>query len=548
MVISRSLLYLFLLFSLCVNAQKLRKADKITIGNLQSHIKFLSSDQLEGRRAGTKGEKLAMEYISAQFAKIGLTPKGDDATYYQKFSIWEGKNFEEKSSLFINDDSINMNAFFPLPGSPVTSLESLPSIGLRETGVPWFLDIREDLLAQKNNPHFDLTRFLAERAKNAFQKGATGLFVYDSATAVEPEYNPKQKMDSLPIPVIFIKSDIAKKYFNDETEVLNIKLKVEFTENIRTAHNVIGYIDNHSATTAIVGAHYDHLGFGEDGNSLMTPGKRLIHRGADDNASGIAALIELSRLLKASALKNNNYLIVAFSGEELGLFGSKFFVSNPPVDLASANYMINMDMIGRLDENTKTLIVGGYGTSPAWSAILKKAGVGRNFVPRYDSSGAGPSDHTSFYEKDIPVLFFFTGIHGDYHKPTDEAAKINYTGEYQVLQYIIKVIEAANKSGKLAFTPTRNTFAQTNSTFSVTLGIRPDYGFNGNGVRVDAVSAGRAAEQAGLKLGDVVVQLGDFPITTLEDYMQALNNFKKGDKTTVKVKRANDTIEAEVSF
>lgn len=279
----------------------------------------------------------------------------------------------------------------------------------------------------------------------------------------------------------------------------------------------------------------------------MRTGEKLIHNGADDNASGTAALIELSRMLKKSKLKSNNYLFIAFSGEELGLFGSKHFTDHPTVDLSTANYMINMDMVGRLNDS-KTVTIGGYGTSPLWAQIFNNAGSNPNIVNRYDSSGTGPSDHTSFYRKNIPVLFFFTGVHSDYHKPSDDVDKLNITGEYRIVQYIYKIVESANRSGKIVFTKTREQQLATGARFTVTLGIMPDYTFNGNGVKVDGVSEGRPAEKAGLKTGDVVVQLGDYPVTSIENYMNALNKFKKGDKTTVKVKRAESTVDAEVTF
>jgi hypothetical protein len=303
----------------------------------------------------------------------------------------------------------------------------------------------------------------------------------------------------------------------------------------------------------IIGAHYDHLGHGEDGTSRELQQKNQIHNGADDNASGTAALIELARILKGSKLKHNNYLFVAFSGEELGLFGSKFFTAHPAVDLSSINYMINMDMVGRLNDSTHVLTIGGYGTSPSWGQIYEQTGKNRlynnNLVFRFDSSGTGPSDHTSFYLKNIPVLFYFTGLHPDYHKPTDDVDKINYTGEMNVIKHVYSVIEAEDKQKqKLAFTKTRENQTMTSARFSVTLGIMPDYTFNGNGVRVDGVSENRPAQKAGLKTGDVITSLGENKVTTLESYMQALGKYKKGDKTTVSYLRDGKTLSSDVEF
>jgi len=375
------------------------------------------------------------------------------------------------------------------------------------------------------------------------------LIVYNSGTGNDGlQFDGKEKAEPLDIPVIYVQKDIAKKYFGDESATVEIKLRAAFTDKKRTGHNVLGYIDNGAPATVIIGAHFDHLGYGEDNNSLYRGAEKQIHNGADDNASGIAALIELAKLLKNGKLKKNNYLFAAFSGEEMGLYGSKYFTEHPSIDLSKANYMINMDMIGRLNDSSKTLTIGGYGTSPAWAPLLGAANTDQNLINRYDSSGMGPSDHTSFYLKDIPVLFFFTGGHSDYHRPSDDTDKINYTGEYRVLKYIYKIIESANTKGKLAFSKTRDMPTAGNTTLNVTMGILPDYTFTGTGVRADAISDGRPAQKAGLKAGDVIIQLGSYPVVSVESYMQVLNKFNKGDKTTVKVKRGNETIEANVQF
>lgn len=320
----------------------------------------------------------------------------------------------------------------------------------------------------------------------------------------------------------------------------------------RSGKNVIGYIDNGAQRTVVIGAHYDHLGFGEDNTSLYRGKDKQIHNGADDNASGTAALIELARMLKASGSKTNNYLFIAFSGEELGLFGSKFFVQHPTVDLSSTNYMINMDMVGRLNDSTKTLTVGGYGTSPAWGQLYSQQGKEALYPAatyRFDSSGTGPSDHTSFYQKGIPVLFYFTGLHSDYHKPTDDVEKINLAGEAAVVQHVYSLVRAASKlPGKISFSKTREVQMGTATRFSVTLGILPDYTFSGAGVRIDGVSEGKAAQKAGLREGDVITSLDDHRTTSMESYMQALSSFKKGDKAAVHYTRAGKALVTTAEF
>ncbi|HTH30697.1 MAG TPA: M20/M25/M40 family metallo-hydrolase, partial [Lacibacter sp.] len=347
------------------------------------------------------------------------------------------------------------------------------------------------------------------------------------------------------IPVIWLQKHIADKIAADPSAMQDIKLKVEQGDKIRKGHNVVGYINNNVANTIIIGAHYDHLGYGEDNNSRNT-GAAAIHNGADDNASGTAALLELSRLLKAEGVKTSNYLFIAFSGEELGLYGSKYFTDHPTVALNTVNYMINMDMVGRFNDTAKTITVGGIGTSPTWSTLINEKKPA--FSIKIDSSGTGPSDHTSFYRKDIPVLFFFTGLHTDYHKPSDDFDKINYKGQLLIVKYITRLVARSSKEPKLAFTKTREQQTTTSARFTVSMGIMPDYTFSGNGVKVDGVSEGRAAQKAGLKAGDVVTKLGEFNVSSVEAYMQALSKFKKGDATKVKVKRGNDELEFDIVF
>lgn len=542
-------LFLFLFISVAASSQKLKKTDKTIIANLRGHIFYLADDKLEGRRTGTKGEKLAMEYISNQFKIVGLSPLGTDQ-YYQVFDIKEGKQINPATYFTINNNSLQPGKdFFPFPFSPNKKIEASPSIAVQEADMPWLIDLSEILEENKNNPHFDLNEYIRNNSAKAVDRGATAIILYNSSSLEDNlEFNGKDKSPELAAPVIYVSKDAAKKYFADKTATLDMKLKTDIGEKKRTGCNVIGYIDNKAATTVVLGAHFDHLGYGEDGNSMLRTGEKLIHNGADDNASGTAALIELARLLKSSRLNHNNYLFIAFSGEELGLFGSKYFTEHPTIDLNSVNYMINMDMVGRLNDSTKVLSVGGFGTSPQWASVINPREKKLPFIIKIDSSGTGPSDHTSFYLKNIPVLFFFTGQHKDYHRPTDDADKINYTGELVVINYINGVITNLNKENeKLAFLKTRETTNRA-TAFKVTLGIMPDYTYEGSGVRADGVTEGRPAAKAGIKTGDIIIQLGDYPVSSLDTYMQALGKFNKGDKTKVKFKRGTETLESAVEF
>lgn len=552
---------LLLTLSGCTVFKKSTSLNKLE-PSLRAHVSYLADDKLEGRRTGTPGEKLAMEYIAQQFQKIGLAPKGTEQ-FYQPFSVNEGvemkggttltitKSFSEGAAatknLIINKD------FFAFPYSANGSVTGTATTGLREIGSPWLIDIDVVLEDNSNNPHFDLPGYIYEYSKTAKTKGATALIWYNAGKKEDKlSFNGKDKSPKVDIPVLYVNNVIINGITKEDEEgVFNFNGMVQLGEKTRSGSNVIGWIDNKAATTVIIGAHFDHLGYGEDGNSRYEKKEAAIHNGADDNASGTATLIELSSVLKQSPAKNNNYLFIAFSGEELGLYGSKYFTDHPTIDLAGVNYMINMDMVGRLNDSTRSVTIGGFGTSPTWASLINKPTAPRkekNLSIKIDSSGSGPSDHTSFYRKDIPVLFYFTGLHTDYHKPSDDADRINYKGMVQILKHVSQVVEGANEKGKLAFLKTREAQTTTTARFSVSMGIMPDYTYSGNGVRADGVTEGRAAQKAGLKAGDIVLQIGEYKVSSMESYMQTLGRFKKGDKTKVIYQRGAEQFTVEIQF
>ncbi|WP_019670831.1 M28 family peptidase [Eudoraea adriatica] len=308
-----------------------------------------------------------------------------------------------------------------------------------------------------------------------------------------------------------------------------------------TGTNVIGFIDHGAANTVVIGAHYDHLGLGGEGS--LYKGEPAVHNGADDNASGVAVLLDLARKIKETEL-SKNYLFITFSGEEMGLLGSNFFTKNPTLDLDGVSYMLNLDMVGRLRED-KTLSVSGTGTSPIWPQVLNTSNPGFKLV--FNESGVGPSDHTSFYLQDIPVLHFFTGQHEDYHKPTDDAEKLNYEGMRLISSYLFNLVKELDDDQKLAFRKTKNESEEV-PRFKVALGVVPDYLFDGKGMRIDGISEDKPAQKAGLQKGDIVVRLGDSTVVDMMSYMRALSAFEPGDSTTVSVKRNDQTLKARIIF
>ena len=537
------LLILVLVLPLGLVAQKLSKSDRILIQNLKGHIQLLASDELEGRRAGDIGEQKAIDYIIEQYRGSAVQPMGDNG-FIQSFSIDEGKKFGTNGFLKINNQPAIIDSdFFALSNSGVAKFLSKASINLSESKQVWFRDVNDILEENANNPHFDINEWLVTTTISLKSKGAVALFLHNSGTMIDNiQFNKYDTSKALSIPVVYFTKKGYAKYFNDELGTYDIEGDIHFEHPKRTAHNVVGFIDNHANNTIILGAHLDHLGYNQDKHGLDL--NNFIHNGADDNASGTAALIELAKALTKKAPKNNNYLIIHFSGEELGLLGSKYWLDHPTYN-GTFNYMINMDMVGRYDTARK-LTIGGYGTSSKWSEILAKTPT--SLLTHYDSAGTGPSDHASFYRKDMPVLFMFTGSHADYHKATDDWDKVNYEGEKEVIRLVQNIIKTTDSYGKLDFLKTREQSMGKSTKFTVSLGVMPDYAFTGTGVRIEGTSQGKLGEKIGLKSADILLQLGDYKLIDVMGYMQALGKFKKGDKTILTIKRGAEEIKFDIQF
>jgi hypothetical protein len=519
--------------------------DKKSIKHLKADISYLASDSLQGRRTGSAGEKLAGDYIINHYTKNGIAAY--KSNYRYPFNFVNGKEIMPLTQIRVNGTPITDRGIaFPAPftaNSKKMNSDAMP--GVYEEGNIWVMPLYADS-DEANDAHFDWEKYAYEKTKEAVKNGATGVLFYDSyGSKYTPEFNKKSEYEALDIPVFVLnnkgyKACIENKEGNVIVDAMGVLKKLEMTGT-----NIAAYIDNHAKYTVVLGAHYDHLGHGEDGNSMNAKKDGQIHNGADDNASGTTALMQLASRINNSKLKTYNYMFISFSGEELGLLGSKAFVKEHKLDSNSIAYMVNMDMVGRLNDSTHALTVGGVGTSPTWTKIIDKSNPAFKIV--YDSSGVGPSDHTSFYYQGIPVLFFFTGLHTDYHKPSDDADKINYEGEASVIDYVYDVVSKMSKEPRPVFTPTKQS-AVGKVKFKVTLGIMPDYSFQEGGVRVDGVTENRPAIRAGIKAGDVIVQLGDTKVNGMQSYMEALSKFVEGNTTTVKVLREGKEVEMPIEF
>ena len=321
--------------------------------------------------------------------------------------------------------------------------------------------------------------------------------------------------------------------------------EVKFNQDTDTkinAKNIIAFIDNEKKNTVIIGAHYDHIGYG--GQYSLDRGINEIHNGADDNASGTAMLLSLAKQLNNKNDLENNYLFIAFSAEELGLIGSRYFVNSDVFKKESINFMINLDMVGRLNAE-KELSIFGVGTSSIFKQVVNS--MNNNFKLKIIEDGTGPSDHTSFYNKDIPVLFFHTGSHENYHRPSDDVNLINYKGMSEISNYIIDIIDELETYNKLEFKETISN-QPTVARFNVSLRVMPDYVFEGDGMKASQIIKGGPADDAGLIDGDVIIMLGENEVKDVYDYMNSLSKFEKGDSTKVIVLRSGKKLEFEVKF
>lgn len=358
---------------------------------------------------------------------------------------------------------------------------------------------------------------------------------------------------------------IAADYLSKQFKAMNLKpfkgtsYLQEFTYKVRlnphdstqvadnSGRNVIAYLDNKASKTIVIGAHYDHLGVNEHNNSTKPNSKGEIHNGADDNASGVAGVLELARMYSQNKTTEKvNYVFALFSGEEDGLIGSKKLAETIKTAYPNVITMLNMDMIGRLNDK-KEMTVGGVGTSPNFSKLAEK-NKPAGFNITLDESGVGPSDHTSFYLKDIPVLFFFTGTHSDYHKPSDDADKINYYGVQHCVDFAFRLLSDISNEEKIEFTKTKMNAAKTRPKYKVTLGVMPDYSDHGDGLHIDGVTEGRPAHEAGMKEGDIITKIGDCSITEVYSYMECLGKFNVGDEVQVTFSRNGVKQTVKVKF
>lgn len=551
----KNITLLFLLIGTALQAQNCDLMSYDRMESLRQHLEFLASDELAGRKPGTEGALAARNYIGRKFENAGLQKIFSEG-YFQVFPVPDKVQVDKKKTLLIIDGKNLMlnEAFYPTKHSANAAAEGktiyvefgieseeLDRDDIDDKKLPGKIAVMEIGSPDGIHPHSEFIAFhdISERVENLQKKGATGVILVDSKEQTRDPEKEYKSLSAATIPVIFVSEADWAKTLRKATEV---RFEVLQNEKSLKAYNVGGLLNNNAKQTVVIGAHYDHLGMGGE-SSLFRDEEPQIHNGADDNASGTSALLELAGFLSSTEDNNfskYNYLFLAFSGEEMGLLGSNYFVKNVPED-TRFHYMLNMDMIGRMEEGK--LQVNGTGTSPIWDEIFQ--GIECSIDLKFSESGVGPSDHTSFYYQDVPVLHFFTGTHSDYHKPTDDVDKINLKGMIQTMNLMLKIISVSPL--EMEFTETKNE-SMSAPRFSVTLGVMPDYMFDGKGMRIDGVTEGRPADKAGLKTGDVVTKMGKATVSDMMSYMKALGQYKEGDKTEVEYMRDGKLKSTTVQF
>ncbi len=514
-------------------------------------IAVLSHDSMMGREAGAVEELKSRDYLVQEFKKLGLKPYFD-GSYMQWFEFKDGIDYSQGTTLTFGDKNLKAGSdFYPISrsangtykgaaiyvGFGIKTADGSTNDYAKLTDLSGKAFIIE-LSAPKG---FDKAgKYAAEASMDgkidmAISLGAKAvIFVNNDPDFTDPRARMSNRADRSDIPVVVVMSNDFHNL--QPAQQMELSLEINLQKITKKAYNVAGYMDRGAAKTLILGAHYDHLGMG--GETSRYKGEPKVHNGADDNASGVAGVMEMARYFSSINNLNYNILFLAFSGEEKGLLGSNAFVKSNYFSKEKTLAMINFDMLGRLDSTKKVLTLIGTGTATEWDTLIAQT-PNHGLTIKKSASGVGGSDQMSFYQQEVPVLFFFTGLHNDYHTPDDDIEKINLQGEMDVLAFATDLMGKLQKYEKLTFAKTKDEDQGKSRSYKngVTLGIVPDFSSEVPGVGVGSVIQDKPAQKAGLQSGDVIIKLGDVEIKDMPDYMKALRNIKVGDKTKVVVLR-----------
>ncbi len=574
-------------------------SNEITGLELQQHIKYLASDELKGRMSGEEGNRLAAQYIANEFTRYRLQPVGDHGTYFQSFeflsSIKEGKH--NSLSVVVNTTRIPFTLdkdFRPISFSSDTSVSSqlvFAGYGISADSLHYDdysnIDVKNKIVVvlryspggKTGDTIYTKYSPLMVKTYTARDKGASGIIfvsgpVDDQAASLVSFKYPVLAASGMAVGSMtwtafdsilhFSGKDLYALQHEINSSVtphsfvlpnVTVSWKTDVEKVYATTANILGLLEGSDPVlkdeVVVIGAHMDHLGMGGEGSGSLKPDTVAIHHGADDNASGTAGLLEAAQFFSAQRkTMKRSILFTSFSGEELGLLGSDYYTKHPAIPLSKTVAMLNMDMIGRMKDST--LVVEGMGTSPHWEELAKKENSHFSFNLKLKPDGFGPSDHASFYAKDIPVLFFFTNLHEDYHRPSDTWDKINYHDEQRVVDFVTRIgFDILNDSTRPSFTKVVASSPQPGGDragIQVSLGIMPDYADESVGLKISGTRTGSPAEKAGLKSGDIIVKFGGKDIRNIYDYMYLLGNYKAGDEVIVVIKRGNEEISMKATL
>jgi aminopeptidase YwaD len=563
---------------------------EISENKIKKDLYYLSSDSMKGRRPGSVESTMAAMYIRRQFSDAGLTLLAEKGL--QKFDVlYESKLGKLNELTFLGYKGLPGVDYTPYSFSEnarVTAVCTFAGYGfnIHEDSLQWEdysgLDVKGKwviILRGDPEPEKSDSRFLPyseERGKVLIAKdnGAAGV-IFVSGTGMEKNDTLVPLMydksgASAGIPVVNIKRSVAdlllkpsgktveeiEKLLNETKKPYSFPLAVEVKAVVQVAQqrgmteNVVGMVEGSDPKLKneyiVVGGHFDHLGMGGQGSGSRMPDTTAVHNGADDNASGIAGVIALAeKFASAGHRPKRSIIFVAFTGEESGLLGSKYFIKNCPVEVKNIKAMFNLDMIGRLNKDSGSVTISGTGTSLETMDLIKKYEKDLPFVLKFSPEGYGASDHSSFYLENIPVFFFTTGAHEDYHTPFDDREKINYTGEKEVLDFVYNLVsEVSNLDKNLTFQEAGPKGNQVRGVrFKVTLGILPDFaGSDNKGLRVDGVKKDGPASKGGMLKGDVIVAMNGKTVTNINDYMYRLKELQKGQTVNVDVIRGGQKV------
>ena len=575
---------------ICLNLTA-QQSPKINPADLKQHVEFLASDLLKGRKPGTPEADLAAEYILQEFKYAGLTPICDDG--FQYFDVVTAIRLGEDNILALGENQFVVEEdFMPLAFSSSgdvdagivfagfgydLDLDSLQWNDYADVDVDgkWVMIFRAD--PEPDDPESEFIPFSGIRSKvlTAKDKGAIGVLLVTPQSMEKKDKLMSLVMESndvtAGVPVIHIKRSVADQFLQpvgftvDSLDALIIKQKkptsmelpgkvsaqIEVVMEKEPAINVVALLEGSDPLLKdeylVVGAHYDHLGMGGPGSGSRMPDTNAVHNGADDNASGTAMLIELGKVLSTvKSTLGRSIIFIAFSAEEMGLLGSKYFVNNPPVDEKAIKTMFNLDMVGRFDKEKNSISVSGTGTSVLADSILTLYEKDLPFKVVHAPDGYGPSDHAAFYAANIPVFYFNTGVHTDYHTPFDDTELLDFETSAIVGNFVFDVIVDVDNAPKALVFKTsgsKKSQGRMGRKLKVTLGIMPDFaGTEKKGLRVDGVTSGKPAEKGGMLKGDIITSINGMKVGNIYEYMSRLGKLKLGQTITVEVIR-KDKIE-----